>query len=1379
MKFLGYLTCAFILTSTIALRAQVAPSISSTYGKTVCPGESYNYGLINIPYCTSSISWSISGGGTIVGSATGGSINVIWNHSASVGWVYCNVSVNSSIPNATFPCTYSHSLSYSVSLKIPSTTPVSPTSITFPSGNLCPDEQITLTTNSLNASHNYVWQYNINNTGWSGIGVTSSNTTTFTVPKINAFTSNYHRIKFRVYSVYSACSNIRSSSEAVSGDLFVYPPSPVITLVPKGKVCTASGGVTISGVTSYYPEFKVNIKNTDTNIPVVSNQIYTTATASNKVIDLPPGNYSFQVVNFSSSDPEVEQCFQNSQSFTVAYSNPVINITENVQHEACYNPNVGTGAISLTVSGGSNSSYSYLWSAANWTTSGTWTSNTKDISGLQGGRTFNVKVNDTNGCTGEKNIIVNEEDEIVVSAYVSSNYNDEDVSCPGAADGKITVIASGGSDSFTYSTDGSSFQSSNILTGLSAKTYNSITVKDNNNCLKVGNSVTINPAPSILPGTVAVTDLTCYNTPTGKIAVSGFSGGTKNLAYSIDGINYQSGTTFSSLYAGNYSLIVKDANSCTTAIPLIEVDQPTAITFSAIELLPQSCDGKTDGVIKFKGVGGMGLLNYSIDGINYVSGDPAVFTNLQTGNFTLSIKDTSVPNCIVTTSRTLPIQPVITGNIVENQPISCNSSKDGALNLTPGGGTAPYTFTWSNSSLNEDISDLAVGLYEVTIKDSKGCEKKFNYNLQEPDVLTLSSLIKDYHGFGVSCINESDGEIDITPHGGTGPFTYVWSDGGDLEDNSGLSPGAYRVDVNDSHGCKAFLDGLTITSPTELNLAVDRFKNISCHQGNDGEIELGISGGAGEYRFSKNNIDWQQEKIIKGLTAGVYTVYLEDANGCQKQVSKELTEPSALTLNLVDKVETICGEANGSAEVVAAGGVGNYRYEWYDGNNQLIANTAKAISLGSGDYTVVSVDGNNCTISDEISINDSNGPKITQELLQGLTCYESNDGKIGISITQGAPPYKITWDIAGEQSTQVANVTGGEHWVEVRDKDGCRDKEVYNIPYPAPLKINFNHTLPLCKGNADGQISSVVTGGNPGNYSYVWSTGSTESFLKNIHAGTYTLTVKDVRECSLAQEVKLDDPALFTIDLGGDRVICVGQKVPVSVKEEGTYKWTSDKGFTSADRNVVLSVPAIYKLEVVSPYGCFAEDQFEIRTSSDLLQADFLMAPEAFASDTVVVIDISWPVPDRIGWSFPPSVKVLNQTDIYAEVVFSAAGQYDVLLNTYLGECIDSLSKMIVIKGDAIDDAGGRVKSSSIISMFEIYPNPSSGDFNLFIDLSENAPVSVKIFNTFGGKKVFDLMLDGSSQYDYQATLKNLTSGLYFIVLETKRERVLKRLVIK
>lgn len=1337
------LVLVFALTGSVYSQSMGFLAGNTTPG---CPEVSEAYGVNARSECllNASYSWNIQGASSYTFNSGNRGVNIKWPNNNNAKSVSVTVTYGSgcSVPYETFNMTVV--LAHTVD-PLPTLSGLTPSST-----KVCAGGNVTLETfpsfdpNADGDTYNnitYVWSYSKDGAARVNLPSTTTKTTNFTLPAFSTGGS----IVFYVYAYNTSCPNYRTS-EVQSASQPVLDPAPS---APDLRLCLDGGSGTLSLVNvpggSGGEQYYINIQDVGGFGPIGAGSVIGTI-----------GSYSAKAYQFYRY---ANRPASGNEGCLVSGTTPGAN---------AYSLTVGgsancNGGLDATVSGGT-ATYSYSVNGGTSYQAGT------AFNGLGAG-SYTVKVKDVYGCVGTSPSAV------TVFNAVSQNVVPK-LACPGLSDGTITINASGGQGPFQYSiNNGTTVSTTNVFPTLAAGTYN-LYIKDLNGvgCTST-QSYTLGNSPALNITSVTPTHPRCPGESSGSFIVTA-SGGTGAFEYSR-GSGFQSSSTFSTLPAGSYTVTVRDGNSCTKSYSPVVLTNPTAITFTSMVVKPRSCAEKTDGVVEVTASGGTGTRTYSLDNSNYVAeGTPTRFTGLASGVYTVYVKDGN--GCIVPNSTSfLDVLPAINGNLTVEKVISCFGRNDGILKTSPTGGTAPYTILWSNTVASAQNPNLGPGTYSVDITDSKGCIKSFSRTLTEPAVLNAQPVLSNYNGYGVRCSGGSDGSIDLTVTGGTTPYTYAWSNGSNTQDLSGLPPGSFNVTVTDAHGCSVPLANLAITAPSAISASVARQKNILCKSEANGALEIGAGGGAGSYEYSLNGTTWQNVSLFDGLTAGTYTAHVRDANLCSATRGATLTEPPVLVLNLTDVVNTNCGAANGSATISASGGVAGYRYEWRDSGNALISTSNQVATIASGTYRAYVYDANSCNTNIPVTINDSDGPKIQQQSITALTCFESNDGAIAVTITEGQAPYAITWDTQAQGVTSVSNVTGGEHWVEVVDGGGCRVRKTFRVDFPPALALTLDALDPLCKGNTNGRITASATGGNPGGYNYQWSSGQTSASISGLAAGTYSLTVKDSKQCTLQREVVLTDPPQFVIDAGGDRAICVGQTLRITAPvDNAIYAWSSDAGFSSTSRDVTISAPAKYTLKVVNANGCEAEDSFVVTTSNDLLQADFLAAPEAYAGDTVVLIEISWPVPDQISWRFPPEARVINQYEAYAEVVFDNPGIYNIVLDTHLGECIDDYSKSITIMEGQRPDEGGR-KASSLVSRFEVHPNPSNGRFEVSIGLTEAVPGKLVMTGATGNSQPLFILFDGKTEHVYNVALQDVSAGLYFLILEVGKKKEVKRLIIR
>src|SRR4029453_13308879 len=148
----------------------------------------------------------------------------------------------------------------------------------------------------------------------------------------------------------------------------------------------------------------------------------------------------------------------------------------------------------------------------------------------------------------------------------------------------------------------------------------------------------------------------------------------------------------------------------------------------------------------------------------------------------------------------------------------------GSIDLTVTGGTAPFTYAWSNGATTQDLTAIPAGTYNVTVTDAGGCTQTLNgIVVTEPAAIVLTET-----HVNANCNGASTGSIDLTVTGGTSPFTYAWSNGATTQDLTAIPAGTYDVTVTDAGGCTQTLNNITIAEPAPIVLA-ETHVNANCN----------------------------------------------------------------------------------------------------------------------------------------------------------------------------------------------------------------------------------------------------------------------------------------------------------------------------------------------------------------------------------------------------------------------------------------------------------------------------------------------------------------------------------------------------------------------
>ncbi|REK48926.1 MAG: PKD domain-containing protein [Bacteroidetes bacterium] len=142
-----------------------------------------------------------------------------------------------------------------------------------------------------------------------------------------------------------------------------------------------------------------------------------------------------------------------------------------------------------------------------------------------------------------------------------------------------------------------------------------------------------------------------------------------------------------------------------------------------------------------------------------------------------------------------PCIPIVNIALASINNVTCFGGSNGSISVTASGGTAPYTYQWSNGSTTSSIFGLPAGTYTVTVTDSLGCKNKRTFIITQPAKLQGTAVSTP-----ANC-NVPNGTATVYPSGGTAPYSYLWSNGQSTQTATGLSPGLYSVSILDANGC--------------------------------------------------------------------------------------------------------------------------------------------------------------------------------------------------------------------------------------------------------------------------------------------------------------------------------------------------------------------------------------------------------------------------------------------------------------------------------------------------------------------------------------------------------------------------------------------------
>ncbi|MEI6408795.1 MAG: sulfatase-like hydrolase/transferase [Bacteroidota bacterium] len=581
--------------------------------------------------------------------------------------------------------------------------------------------------------------------------------------------------------------------------------------------------------------------------------------------------------------------------------------------------------------------------------------------------------------------------------------------------------------------------------------------------------------------------------------------------------------------------------------------------------------------------------------------------------------------------------------LVSTTNVDCFGNATGAINLTVSGGKLPYSFNWGGGVAAQNRSGLVAGTYTVTITDAAAQTLIQTVTITQPNA-ALSAVASSV---SVACFGDQTGTIQLNVSGGQGAYTFLWNDGNVEQNRSGLTAGVYTATVTDANNCISSISQ-TIEQPSAALSATASGVSVACLGDATGAIQLNVSGGKGAYSFLWNDGNVEQNR--SGLTAGVYTATVTDANNCFSSIYQTITQPDA-SLSVADSaVNVTCfGATSGAIHLLANGGTPAYTYAWNDGNSD-----QNRTDLPAGTYSVTVTDANQCTVSSSKTISQPTAIN-TAISASDATCGKQN-GAIHADISGGTAPYTILWS-DGSIGIDLINIPSRNYGFTITDANGCTFTDhviISNLDGPS---TQLSASPVTCNGGADGSINLIITGGTAP-FSYHWNDGTTSADRSNLIAGTYVVTVTDANGCSSLVARTITEPAPLYGYITSSPEACGYLNGALSLSINGgtapyQYHWSNNK---SSAQISDLSA-GDYTVTVTDAHGCtvaYGGSVGELNGPSVAVTTTAVSC--AYAIDGSYTLDISGGKPP---YSLPAHYTQTGQyPGMYTQDVYDANGCY-------------------------------------------------------------------------------------------------------------------------
>ncbi len=908
--------------------------------------------------------------------------------------------------------------------------------------------------------------------------------------------------------------------------------------------------------------------------------------------------------------------------------------------------------------------------------------------------------------------------------------------------------------------------------------------------LKLSKEYTFSP----LHASVTTTDITCFGRSDGKFTGTEQGGiiPYKTVLYNEDtGAEVTQASSSIVLGKGNYKYVVTDNIGCFKEVPF-EIIEPNELTVN-IEQKDVDCFGATNATLNAQvpTSAGVGPYEYEWIKIDPSLGDvvvsPDATATVGNGHYKIHVKDKN--GCVAEkyTDVIAPEHP-LTVKLDSKLDVQVIGQASGEINITVEGGTPDasdeYIYEWTGNGINttinnqanlEDIKDLVAGTYTVKVTDSKGCTATLAVNISQP-----SDIIVDATVYNTKCFGEANGVISLDIVGGSTPYYIVWKnengdtvkEGEDLREIDGLVAGTYQYTITDKYN-NTNEDKLVVFENPALNVTTSLRSVLQnkCYGDEDGVIVLDIAGGTGSGTYKVEWLGLAPEKLENdqkaiNLPAMMYTINVEDANGCTYEHEVEVTQPALeFGLKNANVVQNICHDGvDGKIEIEMQGGTTGYTYLWQGVGVNPTAKDQQGLKAGEN-YTVRATDANGCVWEETFEMTNPNELTLALEA-ENIKCKDAKNGSINAVVT-GEFPVTYTWtsSVAGATFPSVPSITceeKGIYTVVVTDNLGCTITASKEITEPEEVTVRVESTNITCNDENDGTIKVFAEGGSK-IYTYaLYEVGNstpitTSNSQTKLKEGTYQYKVQDENGCAVTSDIvhiKNPDPIQINYNVGHvtihgasngiiDLDITGGTMAPSGYK----IQWLDGPSIVTnpadpaynADKEIVSNLAAgRYTVAVTDENQCAAMVSIEVE-QPEVIKFDITVNDvRCFGQNTGSII-----LSNIQGGISPYTFTWEGLADTDERVDGLAAGEYKLTIQ---------------------DDAGAKVEKTIEVKQ------PKAIEVNTIPELSK---LSVDCFGNATGAITVEIT-GGTMPYDYKWVgvtaenvdkVENLPAGTYSILL--------------
>lgn len=700
-----------------------------------------------------------------------------------------------------------------------------------------------------------------------------------------------------------------------------------------------------------------------------------------------------------------------------------------------------------------------------------------------------------------------------------------------------------------------------------------------------------------------ITPVNCNGSADGAIAIQVTSGVYPPYTYT-HGSNTNTTGDFTNLLGGTQQIIITDSIGCTYPFDTI-IPEPAPLVSQGLETQMVNCFGDQTGAGAIDVAGGVAPYIFSVNG-----GTDSIFAQASAGTYPYTVTDAN--GCQSVGAVVISENPEITFQTQLSDP-SCFDSQDGEItifNLT--GGVTGYNFAWDDdqNQVTQTAGLLQAGTYAVTVTDLVGCTASAsNLTLVAPTEITATFQKVD------AVCGGAPGSATIFPTGGSGTYTYNWSDiGAGTDIRNGLAAGAYTVTISDQNNCSSTLS-INIDAPSDMVLNMTE-TDVDCNGSFTGQTSVNVTGGSPPYLYQWNDAMMQTNKTAINLPAGLFRVVVTDNQQCVQSDSIHVAEPTELKVDTTIQPVSCFGASTGSIHTTVTGGTPPYSYEYTLPDNTTVQ-ASNLDDIPAGTYQLTVTDDHNCQVQLSIIITEPAAVALSFANSDTI-CYGAQNGFAQVNVTGGTAPYTYQWNTS-DTTQKITNLAANDYQVTVTDMAGCQYSSQTTILEHDEIIAHLSQAPALCHDEANGAaaIQEILVNGATrplANYQFSWNTSPQQNTFDayQLTGGqTYEVTITDqLTTCTTTQSIEIGNPDALTgkiLQVTG--VTCKGrldgQAEITGVGGTPSYQYQWDASANNQTTAVAQNLgKGRYSANITDANGCMVSIEVEI-DEPDAIQLSF------------------------------------------------------------------------------------------------------------------------------------------------------------------------------